>query len=419
MSKFPKIILLAVATAVLGWFLPWLYALLTPSPSGEPFCAFSPVSGQWIASRTAPGEKPVITALPPFPGKEAVTGTQENVISIAIRDSLAPQLFYRQLVAHDKLPDTIAGKEVTPHLLKSHEIFFTSSPRDINKRSPHLWLMMESMPLRVDLSDPEEAFRFTSGGIEFVRMADNTVNTTRSRWFTEAMKSRGFSFPGVDLSANITSQKSYDEGYLIIDSEGKLFHIKQCGGRPFVALVKLPDGVKASKAFIWEESDKSLLGFMVDTEGHPYVIKAEGHEAVPLPYEAGTVDPRKESIMVMKNLFNLTARFSGADGTRWRAFDADSLSLIGSLDFPKEKSGASEVARYIFPFSISYTSQRDSLAYPRVSNLSPAALPLNLLLSLTLLLWGFHRKKPTMRWGALLTVAFGIFSFIPVILFRE
>lgn len=417
MSKFSKIILFAVAIAVLSWFLPWLYALLTPSPAGEPFCSLSPLNGQWIVSRSKPGEKPSITLCQPFAtAQETLDGEK---LTVAMRDSLAPQLYYRQLVAHDNLPDTIAGKETTVHTLRSHELFFNGSPREVNKRNSGMWLMMESMPPRVDLSDPEEAFRFTDDGIKFVKIADNTVNSTRSRRFTDVMKSRGFSFPATDLSANVTSQKGYDEGYLMIDSDDKLFHIKQRGGRPFVAAVSLPEGKKASKAFIWEESDKSLLGLVIDTEGHPYVIEAEGHIARPLPAEAGTVDPRKESIMAMGNLFNLTFRFTGADGTRWRSFDSDSLELIGALDFPRVKPVSAEIAQYIFPYTLSFVSAFDSLAYPRLSNLSFKALPLNILFSLILLFIGIRRKDATMKWGALVTVPFGIFSFVPFMLFHE
>lgn len=417
MSNFSKIILFFVSIAVLSWFLPWLYALLTPSPAGEPFCSLSPVNGQWIVSRSAPGEKPVIKLCAPFASSEEMENGE--TITVAVRDSLAPQLYYRQLVAHDKLPDTIAGKETTVHSLRSRELFFNGSPRDVNKRNPGMWLMMESMPPRVDLSDPEEAFRFTADGIEFVKIADNSVNATRSRRFTDAMKSRGFSFPATDLSANVSSKKAYDEGYLMIDSEGKLFHVKQRGGRPFVASVTMPDGAKADKAFIWEESDKSLLGMVVDTEGQPYVIMADGHVARPLPEEAGKVNPRKESIMAMGNLFNLTFRFTGPDGTRWRSFDADSLTLAGALDFPRVRPVAVEIARYIFPYTLAFTSAYDSLAYPRISNFSLKALPLNVLLALILLFTGIRRKDSAMKWGALLTVPLGIFSFIPFFLLHE
>lgn len=348
--------------------------------------------------------------------EEALTA---KTISVAMRDSLAPQLYYRQLAAHDKLPDSIAGKETTVHTLRTHELFFNCTPRETNKRNSGMWLMMESMPVRVDLSDPDEAFRITNDGIEFVKIADNTINATRSRRFTDVMKSRGFSFPATDLSANVTAQKQYDEGYLMIDSEGKLFHIKQRGGRPYVVAIPLPNEAKAEKAFIWEGSNRALLGLVIDCNGYPYIIETEGHIARKLPTEGGCVNPYKESIMAMGNLFNLTFRFTGPEGTRWRSFDADSLNLIGSLDFAREKSTASKVASYIFPFALTYTSIYDSLAYPRIINISLYALPLNILLAIYLLILGVRRKDETMKLGAVITLPFGVFSFIPFLLLQD
>lgn len=415
MEKFAKILLYVTAVILLSWFLPWIYNLLTPAPAGEAFCGFSPVSAQWTVSRSLPGEKPVIRLAEAFSSHP----DDGEIITQDMRDLLIPQLYYRQLMAHDRLPDTIRGKAVSAHSLKMKEVFFTSSPRDIVKNNPGIWLMMESMPARVDLSDPSEAFRITGNGMEFIRISDNTVNTDRSHRFTEAMKARGFSFPATDLSANVSSKKAYDEGYLMIDAERKVFHVKQQGGRPYVAAVNLPAGIKASKVFIWEEADRSLLGMLTDTENRPYIIYSEGHEAVRLPDNAGTIDPRKESIVVMGNLFNITMRITSAESTRWRAFDSDSLKLIGALDFPKDITAARQAGRYIFPFDITFTSVYDSLAYPRSGGFSLLALPLDILLGCILLWLGIRRKSNQMKWCALITVFCGLYSFIPSFLFTE
>lgn len=414
MSKLSKIILLAVAITVLSWFLPWLYALLTPSPSADPFCSFSPVVSKWVASKSVPGQKPLITVVDAFPSDET-----PDTINASRRDILVPQMYYRQLMAHEQMPDSINGKEASVHNLRTHEVFYNGSPRDINKNTAGIWLMMESMPVRVDLSDPEEGFRMTKDGIEFISMADNKVNSSRSARFTQAMKSRGFKFPASDLSANINSRKAYDEGYLMVDAEGKAFHVKQQGGRPYVAALTFPEGVKVAKVIIWEEADQSLLGMAVDTENNPYIIRKEGHIAMPLPGDNCKVDPRKDAITAIGSLFNITMRFSGADGTRWRAFDADSLELIGALDFPKNPSTASSVARWIFPFTFALTSNYDSLAYPRIANISWKALPLNIVLAGLLLFLGIRRRNATMKWGALVTLPLGIFAFIPFLLLHD
>lgn len=416
MKKFSTAILFAVAIAVLSWFLPWLYAVCTPSASNEPFLAFSPVSGKWVSSLAVPGEKPVINHLAPI----AAYDDQGEALNADERDSLLPQMYYRQLSAHDRLPDSIAGQEASMHNLRSHEANFRVTPREINKVNPGIYLMMESMPLRVDLSDPEEAFRMTPEGMEFIKIAGNEINHKRSNRFSKALKSKSFAFPGKDFSANVTSRKPYDEGYLIVDSEGSLFHVKQQAGRPFVARINLPDSVKIKKAFIWEESDRDLLGYAIDTDGRPYLLLTDGHRAVPFPAEAGTVDPEKESILVMSNLFNTVVRISSKDaGSRWMAFEPYTLKMLGKYTVPKEYSATGTVSKYIFPYVLSFVSTNDSLAYPRLTGFSAKALALNCVLALVLLFLGMRRKDPLRKWGALLTVPFGIFSFIPFMILTD
>ncbi len=416
MKTFSKIVLYVVTVAVLAWFLPWIYALAFPAPSGEPFCSFSPVNNRWVVSRSVPGEKPVIMV---FDSIHAGGETSGRVISRAERDSLVPQLFYKELLAHDRLPDSIAGKAVSAHELRTHELMMNTSPRDIVKRQPGVWMMMESMPERVELSDADQVFRFTDSGIEFVDMATNSVNPSRSKRFTETMVKRGFAFPARDLSANVTSRKQYDEGYLMIDSNGKLFHVKQQAGRPYVASIPMPEGAEASKAFITEEMNRNVLGFVTDTDNNIYLIERDGYAVMPLP--VGKVDPRKENILAMGNLFNTTLRFSGNGTSRWRAVErtGDGYRLLGSYDFTAPRSTAAKVADYIFPFTLTYVSNTDSLAYPRLGRWSWHALTLNALLSIVLFLTWKRRRDPWLYAGAFFVLIGGIFVFIPFELLKD
>ena len=89
----------------------------------------------------------------------------------------------------------------------------------------------------------------------------------------------------------------------MIDSEGKAFHVKQQAGRPFVAAIKLPEGVKAS------------------------------------------------------HVFNRILRFTGEEGTRWRAIDASTGKLIGAIDIPREPSTARKMAKWISATKQLYTTE--------------------------------------------------------------
>ncbi len=415
---FSKIVLFIVAIAVMSWFLPWLYALAFPAPSGEPFCSFSPVNNKWILSSARPGQKPVIVVLDSIPADGSDPAVTE--ITRDERDSLVPQMFYKELLAHEKLPDTIGGKAVSVHSLRTHEMMHNSSPRDIVKRQPGVWMMMESMPVRVELSDADQVFRFTPDGrMEFVDMATNAINESRSRRFTETLTKRGFTFPATDLSANVTSRKQYDEGYLMVDAAGKVFHVKQQAGRPYVAAIKLPEGVTASKVFILEEMNRDIIGLMVDTDNNPWFIEREGYTALPLPI--GKIDPRNESVLMMGNLFNFTFRVTGKDCTHWSAIERtpEGYALLGTYDIYKPATTAGKVARYIFPYTLSFVSTTDSLAYPRFGHFSAAALALNAILAI--MLWFIYRRhRCPVRWIApVITLVCGVFSFIPFAVMRD
>lgn len=417
MKIFSRIVLILVSVAVLSWFLPWLYALATPSPAGSPFCAFSPVNGKWIVSRSAPGEKPVIRILDSVAADGSIRGAE---ITREERDSLVPQMFYKELLAHDALPESIAGKAVSAHELRTHELMLNASSRDVVKAQPGVWMMMESMPVRVDLSDADQVFRFPAeGGIEFVDMATNEVNPTRSARFTKAMERRGFKFPGRDFSANVTSRKAYDEGYLMIDDADKVYHVKQRAGRPYVAPVAMPGGVKASKGFILEEMNRDILGFIIDTENNAYFLEREGYSVMPLP--VGKIDPRKENILVMGNLFNFTFRITRGDTTRWIAVERtpEGYSLLGEYTYVAPRTTASVVADYIFPYVLSFTSTSDSLAYPRLGRWSARALWLNIVLALVLA-FAVRRRRGALAWsGVVLTLVCGVYAFIPFIVLRD
>lgn len=426
MKRLPDIILSLLAVLMLSWFLPWLYALLTPSASNTPFCSFSPISQRWVVSQTVNGEKPIIImtdSVKISDGNryltEGTTRGNSRRLTVSDRDSLVPQLYYRQLAASEKLPDTITGIEITQHILRSNELFLNASPRDVNKVTPGIWLMMESMPDRVDLSDPEEAFRFTKDGIEFINISDNSINTDRSRRFTRALQSQGFITPAMDLSANITSRKAYDEGYLMIDADGKPFHIKQQGGRPWVSAINLPEGVKASKIMITEENDRSVIGLLTDIDNNLYIILREGHKAIKLRGDDSRFDPSEEALTLMGSVFGLTVKITGKDRIRWRHYSRNDYHLLGSIDFPVVRSEAYKVAKWIFPWTLSFVSTYDSLAYPRFSAYSLLSLPMNILLAIILFFLARRRRQNYAIALSLVTIAGGIFTFIPAILLHE
>lgn len=403
MKKISTIFLYLLATAALAWALPWMYNLLLPDGSRVPYISYSPLSGEFIA--TDHGESWVVNP----------DGSKGRGVAVAERDSLLPQQYFVQLSNTGRLPDSILGREVSPKILKNTNFVFRSSPRDVNKRFADVYMIMESRPARVDFEDPKEVFRTTSDGrLEFIRIADCSVNDDRSARFSKVFADRGFAFPMRDFSANVTTRKPFDAGYLMIDDNGKLYNMLQQAGMPFLKAIQLPGSVKADKALVMENPDGRHIGFVVDTEGTTYVV---GSEYDVKRLDIGKFDPRRDNLLIMGSIFNWIVRIANDDQIAWKVVDPDNYSLVAEYVMPQTQSKIEQIGAYIFPFTIAYDSLNDSFARLRVENFSLSALWLNLVLALvTVVVMRRRRKQPIAVVAAAAGVlVVGVFLFIPLL----
>lgn len=396
-----KIFLIALSILILSWFLPWLYSLVFPAGVADPFVAYSPVTDSFIISEPGGGD---IYAVDAEGRRMGPNYTKEE------RDSLLPHIYYTQLVAQERLPDSIDGKAVSIPEFKHSQWVFSSSPRDLNKVPAKVYMMMESMPARIDLEDPDEVFRL-DGQVEFIDITTNTVNHARSRRFTDIFTQRGFEYPVKTLHANVTTRKPYDEGYLMADNKGDIFHVKMQAGRPYMVRVNMPDSVIAEHLFILENVDTRPLGLVTDSDHNLYVLEHEGYRLIPLP--VGKVNPETDRISIVKNLFNWVVKIGTSDSSRWVALDSDDYSRLASYTVEYPETTAGVIAGYLFPFELSFTAVTDCLAYPRIEFFSWHFIWLNILLALIIL--GIKRRRPHRELTAMtaVTLVFGIFAFIP------
>ncbi len=413
MKKAYIVILVALSVIVLSWFLPWLYSIIFPVGVSDPFIAYSPVSRQMIVSETGQEKNPAIYAL------DAEGKRIPGLYSKEQRDSLLPQIYFTQLMAREQMPDSIDGIELTVPALKHGQWVFTSLPRDINKVQPEVYLMMESMPARIDLEDPKEVFRFRNGRVEFIDMETNGIVEGRTRRFTDIFTERDFRLPVRSASANVTSRKPYDEGYLMVDDRGDIFHLKMQAGRPYMMKIRKPDSIDAQHVFIMENVDTRHLGLMTDANDNLYVIEREGYRICPLA--VGKVDPTKDRISVVKNMFNWVVKISNSDGARWTVLDSDDYSKLADYNISYSHSVSQVIASYIFPFELSFTAISDCYAFTRISDVSWRAVFLNVVLTLIILVVYRRRRSPgrNIALASVVTLVCGIFSFIPLIIIKD
>ena len=196
MSKTYKIIYYILLTAILAWLLPWLYNLATLKRERTPFALYSEIIEDFAMINVNQNEKDL-----------RYTDRKGNFYTEMQFDSILPMFYYRQLVTDNRLPDTVQGVPITAPKIRRENFIFRSRPADINVHNPKLYPLLESRSKRVDLTMPDDVFRLTKNGIEFIDMESNRVNREKSALFQSVFQQKEVAFPIQTIAGNPTSKR--------------------------------------------------------------------------------------------------------------------------------------------------------------------------------------------------------------------
>ena len=325
MRKLANIILGIIVVLLVVWELPWLYNNYAVSflhgdeIGGQPFTLYSGLADEFIQNTEGQGRR----------------GISGREYTVEEADSLLPFFWTTQLVNAGRLPDTIRGYAVSPQLIRQTNINYHRRAYDTHTNRPNcgLWLLLESLPKRVNLEDPDDAFRFTKYGIEFINMNTGKVKPKKSKLFTDALVKKGFAFPVHELDGNPDTRKEYDEGYLLIDNNRKMYQMKMTAGQPFVRKIDLTDETVVPKfIFVTEFRSRCLRGLMTDENNVLYVI-TPNYEVKPL---GGGIhyDPTQSNMMIMGNMLDWTIRITTEEAEEFYAVSALDHSLLKTFIAP-------------------------------------------------------------------------------------
>ena len=359
-----KILYIGLSVFLLSWIIPSLVELSLDSSSRYPFTYYSSVVNQFCYFDQEDDN---------VRGRDMSGRTYTD----AEFDRVLPMFYYRQLAP------VIA-----------------------------LYPMFESCSGKVDLENPSDMFRLKEN-IEFIDMATNRVDEQKSARFQQALEKAGFAFPAQWVAGIPTSQKSYDEGYFALDSEGHLFHVKMTNGKPFVKDTKVRD---ISCMLPMEIENRSLYGFLFDTHHTLYYLSTDGYRLVKV---LDDVDPDKDRVSIMANMFYWTVAKTTSDGEHTYALESRSMQRVDSLFRPAPESTWDKTLPYLFPFTVTFQDSTNSYIYPRVSGYYFPSLPLNIVLAVvTLIVYRKDRSRGKYLAG-IITLCTGIAGFITVCLFAR
>ena len=391
-----KILYIGLSVFLLSWIIPSLVELSLDSSSRYPFTYYSSVVNQFCYFDQEDDN---------VRGRDMSGRTYTD----AEFDRVLPMFYYRQLAMGNALPDSIQGVPVDLHTIARNNFFFWYKPKDKNTPVIALYPMFESCSGKVDLENPSDMFRLKEN-IEFIDMATNRVDEQKSARFQQALEKAGFAFPAQWVAGIPTSQKSYDEGYFALDSEGHLFHVKMTNGKPFVKDTKVRD---ISCMLPMEIENRSLYGFLFDTHHTLYYLSTDGYRLVKV---LDDVDPDKDRVSIMANMFYWTVAKTTSDGEHTYALESRSMQRVDSLFRPAPESAWDKTLPYLFPFTVTFQDSTNSYIYPRVSGYYFPSLPLNIVLAVvTLIVYRKDRSRGKYLAG-IITLCTGIAGFITVCL---
>ena len=141
MKKYGTLFLSASLALLLVWVLPWLYNLITLESYATPFTLYSCTLHDFASVDRGEGK-----------GFRFID-TKGNVYG----DEAQPMFYASVLASRGALPDTLEGRKISLEEIERNSVIASSDPRDLNRAIPPVYLLMESVPERLELKDPEDA----------------------------------------------------------------------------------------------------------------------------------------------------------------------------------------------------------------------------------------------------------------------
>ena len=366
-----KYVIIALGFIVLTWALPALYELILPRTDKSPFVVYSCLDSTFIKMEVQDKQVHYID----FRGQEFTKSEA---------DSLLPLFAFRQLVAEGRLPDSLYGVVLTPKMIQQNAFHFKTSPKQLNKPAVGLYTLLESASGRVDLTLPPDVFRLTNDGLEFIECESNTVNRAKSLSFSRELTKHGFTFPVRLIWGNATTRKDYDNGYLLTDTQNRLFQLKMVKGTPFVRKIYDPLDVSTSRGlkissfiqlFTLEPANRALMGLVVSDDFRLFAVRSDGTLAqigstpYTLHFTPLLYDPQSMQITIVGDLFHWTVTEYTATDSRYYAVDARTFEQVACDIIPDpERPLSQKIERILLPVRLRFTSWRTQLIAPTIND---------------------------------------------------
>ncbi len=265
--RFLRLIPIFLSIVILTWFLPENYLRATKGDRRTPSGQYSAIINDFIIWDYRPS------------GLIFRNMDGQEYSPIQAR-RLMPFVFYNDVLKHNGFPLTINGHSFSyADAAKRHR--FRISPNTIFSHHRPLHFLMESSPETAGFSLPDDLMVLTQDKVRFIDCRTGNEDKEKGMKFTQSMVNAGVVFPIILSATNPNTHKKIDEGMLFIDSQWRLFHLKQVKHLPVCEDLNHKFETLPLFINVDENLKKDYYGQVV-TENRVYLVTYE-KQLIPLP----------------------------------------------------------------------------------------------------------------------------------------
>lgn len=408
-SRYILIFLTIVSLSIL---FPKLYWLIVDKPESHTIFFYSITEKEFVLSNRVDGKTEYQTAS----GKEI--SRKEYFQSL-------PLMYFRNLVTDGTMPDSIKGIKMDPHEINMTNLNVKLFPYNIDRPDYGLYPLFESNTGIDSPTLPDDFFRFSNYGLEFIDAKSNQIMEEKSRVFTEALQKHYFTFPPKIIAGNTSLRKSVDEGYFIVDALDHFFNLKMTNGKPEVTVIRLPRNFYIKHIECVEVRSGEFLAILVTRDNKLHLLMSAGYFTEELPIT--NYNPEVDLLRIHGDMFHKTIVISGPSYTKATTINTD-YELVDTISeswTPIQKTAKGKWARTMFPVQLSATNS--SVGFKHLQIIPPTLI--TFLVNLVfVLLYLYIQKNSNNKKGikpaigttdSILILMFGIFAFIACNLIKQ
>ncbi len=407
-ARFSRLILILLIVFVSSIVIPKYYWLIFVKSNKPPLIFYSSVKKDFLIG---------LSESKRYIRKD----TEGNILSRKEFERLTPLFSFRQLIYRGEMPDSLDGIKLDYKDLRTNYIYLNLRPSDIYHYQIDLYPLIESKPDGPELAMPAEFFRIKDK-IEFINCETNKINEKLSERFNRALVKAGFSFPAQKYFGNPTTMKSFDDGYFIIDSKGKMFHLKRVHNKPFVKEIPLPEDVQVEYMLVKELDLREFHGILITKDNRAFIVSMNNYKLIPIPIEG-----YDKTRMQLKLMGNIKCRiFTIIDKDSLMAFVTDrNYKLIDTYKYKwlsNKERVPGKILSVVTPFTLKMTTKDNGFYNFYFSFNGVYAFLFNILLvALTFFLLKKYkgREFKSQILDLVIVLLTGLYGFIGVLLIRD